>query len=190
MFRKRILGSLSLLSCIALLAGCPPKATPPSPPEAKTDPADPDPHWVVQQKPPAKVALVFVHGVTGDMIDTWTADNGKQFWNLVNENEQLKGKTDAFVFGFPSYLFKSGSFDIQAAANRLHERIAYSKVLDYPAVVFVAHSMGGLVVLRELLTHPEIRDKVPVVMFYATPMEGCSLRKLVRSSRPIRPSRK
>jgi pimeloyl-ACP methyl ester carboxylesterase len=127
---------------------------------------------VVQQKPPAKVALVFVHGVTGDMIETWTASNGKTFWDLVNENDQLKGKTDAFVFGFPSYLFKPGSFDIQEAANRLHERIKYGKVLDYPAVVFVAHSMGGLVVLRELLTHPEVREKVPVVMFYATPMEG------------------
>ncbi len=172
MVRKRVLGTLVIL-CIAILSGCPRKnEAPAAAPEAKADPKDPDPHWVIQQKPPAKVALVFVHGVTGDMIGTWTAGNGKTFWDLVNENDQLKGKTDSFVFGFPSYLFRSGSFDIQQAANRLHERITYRKVFEYPAVVFVAHSMGGLVVLRELLTHPEIRDRLPVVMFYATPMEG------------------
>jgi pimeloyl-ACP methyl ester carboxylesterase len=173
MVHERILIILAMLLCVAPLAGCPKKPeAPPTPSTAKSDPKDPDPHWVIQQKPPAKVALVFVHGVTGDMIETWTAGNGKTFWGLVDENDELKGKTDAFVFGFPSYVFKPGSFDIQEAANRLHERIKYGKVLDYPAVVFVAHSMGGLVVLRELLTHPEIREKVPVVMFYATPMEG------------------
>ena len=106
------------------------------------------------------------------MVGTWTADNGKKFFDLVNENDQLKGKADAFVYGFPSYLFKSGSFDIQQAANRLHERLEYHHVLNYRSVVFVAHSMGGLVVMRELLTHHDILDRVPVVVFYATPMEG------------------
>ena len=82
--------------------------------------ADPDPHWVIQQSPRAKVALVYVHGVTGDMVGTWTASNGKTFFDLVNENPATKGKADAFVFGFPSFLFTAGSFDIREAANRLH----------------------------------------------------------------------
>lgn len=178
MARERILGVISVILFVATLSGCSkatttPSAPPPSAsPQIETDPNDPNPRWVVLQKPPAKVALVFVHGVTGDMIKTWTADNGKTFWDLVNQNEQLKGRTDEFVFGFPSYLLKSGSFNTQEAANRLHERIKYSGVLNYPAVVFVAHSMGGLVVLRELITNADIRKKVPVVMFFATPMEG------------------
>jgi hypothetical protein len=116
-----------------------------------------------------------VHGVTGDMLGTWTASNGKTFFNLVDQNDAMHGKADAFVFGFPSYFFKSGSFDIREAANRLDLHLHSSGVLDYPAVVFVAHSMGGLVVMRELLTHREVMKKVPVVVFYATPMEGSAL---------------
>jgi hypothetical protein len=118
------------------------------------------------------------------MIGTWTAPNGKRFWELVDENDQLKGKTDDFVYGFPSYFAKPGSFNIQEAANRLHERLEYHQVLNYPAVVFVAHSMGGLVVMRELLTHREILPKVPVVMFYATPMEGALIAEIGKEFSP------
>lgn len=166
--RDRIVG-LGAVLAVLLLVACH-KAPTVSPAGQVYD--DPDPKWMLHQKPPAKVALVFVHGVTGDMTGTWTASNGRTFWGLVDENEQLSGQTDAFVFGFPSYVLKGGSFDIDQAANRLHQRLKYGGVLNYPAVVFVAHSMGGLVVMRELLTHREILDKVPVVVFYATPMEG------------------
>jgi pimeloyl-ACP methyl ester carboxylesterase len=118
------------------------------------------------------------------MIGTWTAPNGKKFWELVDDNDQIHGKTDAFAYGFPSHYLKSGSFDIQEAANNLHERLEFHQVLNYPAVVFVAHSMGGLVVMRELLTHREILSKVPVVMFYATPMEGSLIAEIGREFSP------
>ena len=146
--------------------------------------ADPDPHWVVRQSPRAKVALVYVHGVTGDMVGTWTASNGKTFFDLVNENDATKGKADAFVFGFPSYLFRAGSFDIREAANRLHLQLKTQGLLDYPAIVFVAHSMGGLVVMRELLTNRDILPKVPVVVFYATPMEGALIAAIGKEFSP------
>ena len=149
-----------------------------------SDVSDPDPHWVVRQSPRAKVALVYVHGVTGDMVGTWTASNGKTFFDLVNENDATKGKADAFVFGFPSYFFRAGSFDIREAANRLHLQLKTQGVLDYPAIVFVAHSMGGLVVMRELLTNRDVLPKVPVVVFYATPMEGALIAALGKEFSP------
>jgi hypothetical protein len=170
---RRSLGTvLIVVTALVALTGCPGKPSTDKTADAGTSTADPDPHWVIQQTPRAKVALVYVHGVTGDMVGTWTASNGKTFFDLVNENEATKGKADAFVYGFPSYLFKSGSFDIREAANRLHLQLKTQGVLDYPAIVFVAHSMGGLVVMRELLTNRDLLSKVPVVVFYATPMEG------------------
>ena len=52
-------------------------------------------------------------------------------------------------------------------------------MLDYPAVVFVAHSMGGLVVLRELLTHREdLLPRVRGLVFYATPQEGSQITRI------------
>jgi len=174
---NRSVGSIGILvAALASLTACGGDKPPQDGSAGVTIPAsDPDPRWVVRQTPPAKVALVYVHGVTGDMVGTWTASNGKTFFDLVNENPKTKGKADAFVFGFPSYIFKAGSFDIREAANRLHLQLKTNGVLDYPAIVFVAHSMGGLVVMRELLTNRDVLPKVPVVVFYATPMEGSLL---------------
>jgi len=174
MKHRAILPAIAMVALIAL-TGCPDKNRPAPEPTQQNTAADPDPHWVIQQQPPAKVALVYVHGVTGDMIGTWQAANGKTFFELVNENEVTRGRADAFVYGFPSYMFRQGSFDIREAANRLHQRLMYNRVLDYPAVVFVAHSMGGLVVMRELLTNRDVLAKVPVVVFYATPQEGAQI---------------
>ena len=54
-------------------------------------------------------------------------------------------------------------------------------MLDYPAVVFVAHSMGGLVVLRELLTHREdLLPRVRGLVFYATPQEGSQITRIAQ----------
>jgi predicted alpha/beta hydrolase family esterase len=42
-------------------------------------------------------------------------------------------------------------------------------------VVFVAHSLGGLVVQRLLLTHHELAMKVRFIYFLATPQEGSAV---------------
>jgi pimeloyl-ACP methyl ester carboxylesterase len=134
-----------------------------------------DPEWVIQQQPRSRVALVFVHGIFGDAIGTWRHSNGSTLFQLVNTVPGIAGQADMLAFGFPSFMFQSGSFDIREAANRLHLRLDFHGVLNYSKIVFVAHSMGGLVVLRELLTHAEIRDRVPVLIFYATPQEGAQI---------------
>jgi pimeloyl-ACP methyl ester carboxylesterase len=134
-----------------------------------------DSEWVVQQQPRSRVALVFVHGIFGDAIGTWRHSNGSTLFQLINTVPGIAGQADMLAFGFPSFMFTSGSFDIREAANRLHLRLDFHGVLSYSTIVFVAHSMGGLVVLRELLTHAEIRERVPVVVFYATPQEGSQI---------------
>jgi pimeloyl-ACP methyl ester carboxylesterase len=57
-------------------------------------------------------------------------------------------------------------------------RLAFHGVLNYQKIVFVAHSMGGLVVLRELLVHREVMDRVPVIVFLATPQEGADIARI------------
>lgn len=134
-----------------------------------------DPRWVVQHNPPQKVALVFVHGVFGDTVGTWTHAGGPSFFDLITANPQVGPKVDMLAFGYTSNMFTAGSLDIQEAANKLHARLQFHGVLDYPAIVFVTHSMGGLVVLRELLTHRELLPQVPGVVMFATPQEGSQI---------------
>ncbi|HEX9772582.1 MAG TPA: hypothetical protein VGA44_03880 [Steroidobacteraceae bacterium] len=125
--------------------------------------------------------MVFIHGIFGDAIDTWTNSSGTSFFQLLNDDPNLGGELDLFAFGYTSTMLSGeSSFTLQEAANRLHERLKYHGVLAYPGIVFVAHSMGGLVTLRELLTHRELLPQVPLIVFYATPQEGAQITTIAR----------
>jgi pimeloyl-ACP methyl ester carboxylesterase len=156
-----------------------PEHTEPQPIENTTDS-----QWVVQQQPTGRVAIVFVHGIFGDAIDTWKHSNGSTLFKLVDTVPGIAGQAEMLAYGFESHLFKAGSFDINQAANRLHLRLDFHGVLNYSKIVFVGHSMGGLVILRELLSHRDLLPRVPVVVFYATPQEGAQITEIARHILP------
>ena len=156
-----------VVALAAVAAACRPAES--EPPGANTT----DPQWVHRNDPHADVAVVFVHGIFGDTVGTWTADRRPSMFDLLHDNPAVGPKVDMFAFGYTLNMFAAGSLSIQEAANSLHGRLQLERILDFPAVVFVAHSMGGLVVLRELLTHREdLLPRVRGLVFYATPQEG------------------
>lgn len=143
-----------------------------------------DPQWVVQHTPRAQVAAVFVHGVFGDTLATWTASKDVSFFQLLNNDTTMRAPVDLFAFGYTSEMIGDGSFTIDEAAKKLRERLEYNGVLDYPAVVFVAHSMGGLVVIRTLLTYRDLMPHVPLIALYATPQDGSQIADIARYVSP------
>src|SRR5690348_347892 len=134
-----------------------------------------DPHWVKRSSPNNKVAVVFVHGLFGDTDGTWTNPNGQSFFKLLEAAPDIGKQLDIFAFGFTSNALKSGSLDIREAANMLEQSLQYNGVWDYPTVVFVGHSMGGLIIMREMVDNPAHREKVPLMVFYAVPQEGSQI---------------
>jgi pimeloyl-ACP methyl ester carboxylesterase len=46
---------------------------------------------------------------------------------------------------------------------------------NHQKIVFLAHSMGGIVVRHFLLNHQDRIEKVPMVFFYATPTNGSEM---------------
>jgi hypothetical protein len=46
---------------------------------------------------------------------------------------------------------------------------------DHREVVFVCHSLGGLIVERMLIAHPDVAGQVPFLVSYGTPHEGSFL---------------
>jgi hypothetical protein len=141
-----------------------------------------DPRWVERSTPNAQVAVVFVHGLFGDTLGSWTGADGKTFFDYLSATPEIGSQVDIFAFGFTSNMFESGSLDIREAANKLNESLEFYKVMDYPALVFVAHSMGGLVVLRHLLNHPGVAERVPLVVLYASPQEGAEIARIATTA--------
>lgn len=139
------------------------------------------PQWVWKNTRRPNDALVFVHGIFGDTLDTWkNAKTGKHFYDLISADPRLGSHFDIFAYGYPSNMLQAGSSTIQEAANRLINDLQYYGIDQYKKVVFVAHSMGGLVVLRALLTKRDLLPSVPLVILFATPQEGAQITELAR----------
>lgn len=137
------------------------------------------PQWIHQATPRSPVAVVFIHGIFGDGIQTWTNPSGGRFFDYLEQSE-YGDRLDVYAFGFNSRMFESGSDSIDEAARALHQFLQRDEILEYERVVVVAHSMGGLVAMQELTSHPEEAAKVPLMVFYATPQEGSQITSIAR----------
>lgn len=164
----RWIGSLMVL--IASLAGVACRDDSP-----KSEWTNKPPQWVHQANPHNKIAVVFIHGIFGDTLDTWKSASGTRFFDLLHQAPGIGDKVDVFAFGFQSTMFTGGSLSIDEAARSFHQYMQHNELWDYDQVVIVAHSMGGLIAMQELTSHAKLAEKVPLMVFYATPQEGSQI---------------
>jgi len=115
----------------------------------------------VYAHPDATVDIVLVHGLNGDPRKTWTAKNGV-FWPTQLLPVTLKSaKVRILMYGYNAdvYAFggKSASSDmIHQHAQTLVSNLALERkseeVTDHP-IIWVAHSLGGILVKRVFSAH-------------------------------------
>ena len=58
----------------------------------------------------AALVIVFVHGIFGDGVSTWTNDNGKYWPDLIAKDQSFNG-ADIFVYSYPTSLWATMSID-------------------------------------------------------------------------------
>lgn len=131
----------------------------------------------------AIVDIVFVHGLTGDAIETWTAGESADFWPCwLFEDLKL---VSIYTLGFPASLFEKWAkkeMDIFERASNVLEQFASHGIGEKP-IVFVTHSLGGLltkILLRKSVecstsAWKQISEHTRLVFFYATPHTGSYL---------------
>lgn len=170
-----------LLLCPLLIAGCLGSldATDRELQDARTPNTMP-PHFATGRGPnlPRRSVMVFVHGVFGDAVRSWTEEGREPFWTLMNHDDLLQ-PFDVFVFGFQSdFLISASSLSVGEAVGQLANAMTVYGLTSYERIVLVAHSMGGLVVMNYLLDYPEVAARVLMVYLFSTPMEGSQLADL------------
>lgn len=120
--------------------------------------------------------IVFVHGVFGDAISTWTSTESGAYWpQLIADDVDIFGGVDVFVANFPSPMFKR-SYNIDELADDLRRQLEEAEIFDkYNNVIFLCHSMGGLVVRQYIVKNYIDDNKVPMIYFFSTPSTGSNL---------------
>lgn len=143
-----------------------------------------------------KVDIVFVHGLNGNPKKTWTADKSKVFWPLQLLPPILtEQRARILVYGYDANVT---SFTDGASKDKIHNhaenlvaalsanrRIRNAK--ERP-IIFVAHSLGGLVVKRALIYSGGVKGNYTEhlrsiyvstfgILFMGTPHRGSDLAK-------------
>lgn len=92
------------------------------------------------------MVVVFVHGILSNGEACWLHQNGTYWPELLSRHEDLR---EAGIYEFTYHTgFFSGSYDLGNVVDALKECLHLDDVYRARKIVFVAHSMGGIVVRR------------------------------------------
>jgi pimeloyl-ACP methyl ester carboxylesterase len=121
------------------------------------------------QGPAHPRVIVFVHGIHGSRY-SWRAPNGA-YWPDMIKSDPRFAYSDVDVAEYPSPP-SNGKMSSTQLADTLYNRLQQDHVWEHREVVFLAHSLGGILVEEMLLRHPADAAKVRFVVSYGTPHEG------------------
>jgi pimeloyl-ACP methyl ester carboxylesterase len=122
--------------------------------------------------------IVFVHGLFGTASDTWTSSEGA-YWPQLLLDDTAFNDSDIYVASYESPYF-GNTMTVDELVVSLNDRFTADGVFEnHREVVFVCHSLGGIVVEQFLVTYQkQYADKVPFVFLFAVPNEGSQVAAL------------
>ena len=135
-------------------------------PPARQDPA--------LASPRARV-IVFVHGIHGSR-ESWRATNGAYWPDMIRTDPRF-AYSDVDVAEYPTPE-SNGKMSSAQLADILWNRLKQDHVWEHREVVFLAHSLGGILVEEMLLKHPAEAAKVKFIVSYGTPHEGSTVARI------------
>lgn len=130
------------------------------------------------------VAVVFIHGVMGNPELSFKADSAKQSWPVMLASDpRFKEAPRVISLAYQSGALRRAS-NINEIAVLLNERLRTKQLFEHAdKVIFVTHSMGGLVARRMLIqlsiSHPEDYAKVAGIFFFGTPSGGAEVASIM-----------
>ncbi|KLU84808.1 hypothetical protein MAPG_03844 [Magnaporthiopsis poae ATCC 64411] len=150
----------------------------------------------VYTHPDAEVDIVLVHGLNGEPKRTWTAKDNGVYWPADLLPASLKGRhANILVYGYNADVY-SNRKDKSPSDNfiHVHAQTLVAKLSVYRRseettrnpIIWVAHSLGGILVKRALLYSNDLqnKDQEPLrsiyvstfgIIFLGTPHTGSNL---------------
>lgn len=128
--------------------------------------------WVKRGSPTAPV-VVFIHGVLSSGESCWRHASGA-YWPDIIATDPEMSDLGVYVFTYRTGFF-SGSYHLSDAVDALKEHLALDGISGSTGIVFVCHSMGGIVARRYLVSRATelIERHVQVAIFLlASPSLG------------------
>lgn len=103
------------------------------------------------RKPTSEITVVFVHGIISSGEECWRNANGTYWPQLLSDDSMLE-HVGVYIYTYETGVF-SGSYSVGDVVDDLNERMELDGLFDSQVLIFVCHSMGGIVVRRLLVKH-------------------------------------
>ena len=139
-----------------------------------------------------RLDVLFVHGLTGDALETWTVGGGTEYWPkwLCDDLDGVS----VYTLGYPASIFAKWArkeMNLHERANNLLEHLAAGGIGTRP-IALVCHSLGGILAKEMLRTSNECADagwkpvaqQTRLAVFMATPHTGAALGSVVKLIAP------
>lgn len=152
-----------------------------------------------ESKKSCRNLILFIHGFTGDIENTWTNKNGNSFPTLLLEDNYIKENFDIASYSYFTTLLnlfadakekfrfikslirkethkKEKNLDINELSNNLSTHIRFT-LKQYDNIYIIAHSMGGLII-KNLINNEISKNgstKIKLFVSLAVPHHGAEL---------------
>jgi pimeloyl-ACP methyl ester carboxylesterase len=111
-----------------------------------------DAWWNLDQKggeSTPSMAVVFIHGILSDSDKCWLHSSGA-YWPDLLAGHQPLDKVGIYDFTHQTGIF-SGSYSLGDVVDALKESLSLDNVTASNRIIFVAHSMGGIIARRYIV---------------------------------------
>ncbi|MGA3189287.1 MAG: hypothetical protein ABSF22_19460 [Bryobacteraceae bacterium] len=132
--------------------------------------------WVINRE--TGTVMVFVHGVLSSAAECWYQPKTGAFWpHLVRDDQGDLGRISVFLGGYNTEV-DAGEYGMRDCAKELLDALSretggYPAVLAHERLVFVCHSLGGIVVRYMLECWRELfESKAIYLVLAASPSVG------------------
>jgi pimeloyl-ACP methyl ester carboxylesterase len=122
--------------------------------------------------------IVFIHGVFGDGTSTWTNPATHAYFPALIRDDKTFDGVDIWVHEFDTPKLRR-TYTIDELADHLRKYLNNDNVIaNHRQVIFVCHSLGGLVARAYLLKYRLPVNQVPMIYFFSTPTTGADVATL------------
>jgi pimeloyl-ACP methyl ester carboxylesterase len=112
----------------------------------------------------------------GDGLSTWTNQNA--YWpTLLTEDRTFDG-SDIFVYSYPTGFV--ATFSIDELAEDMRRVFSASGVTAHQTIIFLSHSMGGLITRAYLLKNRDVAARTSFSYFLSTPTTGSQIASIAQ----------
>lgn len=137
----------------------------------------PNPKGFYVRGPEKNRVIIFVNGIFGDAQSTWK-NSSSAYWPQLIGDDSSFADSDIFVLSFESPKIRTAQ-NIDDLAIRMGAVLTAKGVLSrHNELVFLCHSMGGLVTRKFLVKERLPAESVPLIYFFGTPTAGANVTRI------------